>query len=322
MENLFNYFTTDNISGKKCTVKWLSKNNLELYTSIIDWCDNIIIIKNLEFNKKVYHYVNNLQEVPTCLKCGNNVKFKRFRDGYQPYCTLKCQKSCSIAKKNWLESWKLGNSNNEHIFKRNETVIEKYGDFQSYFKHSNDRKIESCLEKYGVEYVTQTESYKKKRKETLKEKYGSENYNNPNKTKHTRINNRTQFDDSVVDDFLSYKRVVVNRTMTIYRNNRTIINPNNLKRGIKNYHIDHKISIKEGFLNNIPIEIITHPSNLEMIYYMDNLKKQYDCSISQEKLLEDIINFDKEIKFTHKELREKYENIKELSIELLNEKLG
>lgn len=28
------------------------------------------------------------------------------------------------------------------------------------------------------------------------------------------------------------------------------------------------------------------------------------------------------IKFTHKELREKYENIKELSIELLNEKLG
>jgi hypothetical protein len=322
MEELFNYFTTDNSSGKKCTERWLSKNNLELYTKIINWCDNINILKDIEFNKKVYHYTNLLKEIPTCLNCGSNVKFKRFRDGYQPYCTSKCQYSCDIAKNNWLESWKTGNSNNEHIIKRESTAIERYGNLDNYKSHLRSKIKESCMDKHGVQFVMQTESYKKKRKETLKEKYGSESYNNPNKTKHTRINNKTQFDDSVIDDFLSYKRVVVNRTMTIYRNNTLIINPNNLKRGIKYYHVDHKFSIKEGFLNNIPIEIITHPSNLEMIYYMDNLKKQYDCSISQEKLLEDIINFDKEIKFTHKELREKYENIKELSIELLNEKLG
>ena len=32
---LFEYFTTDNISGKKCNAKWLSKNNSDLYNSII-----------------------------------------------------------------------------------------------------------------------------------------------------------------------------------------------------------------------------------------------------------------------------------------------
>ena len=47
MENLFNYFTTDNISGKKCTVKWLSKNNLELYTSIM---------KNMQHHDILYKY--------------------------------------------------------------------------------------------------------------------------------------------------------------------------------------------------------------------------------------------------------------------------
>ena len=44
-DDLFNYFTTDNISGKKCTEKWLSKNNIDLYNQIIDWCN----LNSLEF---------------------------------------------------------------------------------------------------------------------------------------------------------------------------------------------------------------------------------------------------------------------------------
>lgn len=69
------------------------------------------------------------------------------------------------------------------------------------------------------------------------------------------------------------------------------INPNNLKRGIKNYHIDHKYSIKQGFLNNVPIEIITHPCNLNMIWWKDNLEKQDRCDIDIKELFSNILNY-------------------------------
>lgn len=316
-DDLFNYFTTDNISGKKCTEKWLSKNKIELYNEIMRWSD-LNSLEFLEFKRKVFHYVTDCNKIPTCLNCGKDVKYRRLRDGYQPYCSSLCQNSCSISKENWLRSWKKGNGNNEHIDKRNITILEKYGDLESYAIHTNSKKVESCLKKHGVEYVTQTDFYKERRKKTLNEKYGSENYNNPNKTKETRINNNTQINDDVINNFIEYKKVVVNRTITIYRNNIELINPNSLKRGKKDYHIDHRFSIKQGFLNNIPIEVITHPINLEMIHYMDNLEKQDNCSVSLNDLLDGIINFEESIYFTNKELREKYDNLKHISYELLN----
>jgi len=50
------------------------------------------------------------------------------------------------------------------------------------------------------------------------------------------------------------------------------------------FHLDHKFSIKEGFLNNIPTYIIGDISNLEMIPHSDNCSKNYKCSISLENL--------------------------------------
>jgi hypothetical protein len=316
--NLFEYFTTDNISGKKCTEKWLSKNNLELFNQIIDWCDRNSL-KDLEFKRKVFHYVTDSTEIPVCLNCSREVKYRRLRDGYQPYCSSLCQNSCSIAKDNWLQSWKKGNSNNEHIVSRNKTVLEKYGNIEEYNKHIQNSIKETCLEKYGVEYATQTDFYKEKRKETLLEKYGSEKYNNSDKTRNTRIKNGTQINDEIIDGFLEYKKVVINRTITIYRNNQHIINPENLKRSKKSHHIDHLFSIKQGFLINLPVEVISHPCNLHMIYYKENLVKQDNCWITLSELLEKIISYEIELNFTHNHLKNKYSKIKEISECLLKE---
>jgi hypothetical protein len=68
----------------------------------------------------------------------------------------------------------------------------KYGSLESII-NIQKKVVESCTKIYGVEYITQTDSYKEKEKKPLKEKYGSETYNNPNKTK--TINNGTQIDD-------------------------------------------------------------------------------------------------------------------------------
>ena len=51
------------------------------------------------------------------------------------------------------------------------------------------------------------------------------------------------------------------------------------KRGWHKYHIDHKISVKWGFENNIPEECIAHPDNLRMLWWEDNLSKNTICEV-------------------------------------------
>lgn len=292
-EELFEYFTTDNISGKKCTDKWLSKNNNELYTKIIEWCNLYDILKDLTFKQKVYHYVNVLTIIPCCTHCKKeNMKYGRFRDGYHTFCNNKCVKASDSYKEKWLKSWKENNSNNEYLIKKNETIIKKYGSYENYNQHVLERIEESLLKNKGVKHYFLTDEFKQKRKQSLNDRYGDDKYNNKEKTKNTRISNGTQIDDSKILYMKEYRKVAINLSITVYRNFKKNVNPLNLKRGKKFYHIDHRFSLKQGFLINLPLEIISHPCNLNMLWYMDNLKKQDVCSISLEDLLNDIINYE------------------------------
>lgn len=319
--NLFEYFTTDNISGKKCNDKWLKVNNTELHNEIIDWCDMYDSLRNIEFKRKVYHYINKLIETPLCKTCEGTVKYSRIKDGYRTYCSDKCVKNSEDYHKKWKESWQKNNSDGKSIEKRKNTAILKYGSIDSYKRIVYENSKISMIDKYGVDSIFKVESFKKNRKKTLKEKYGSETYNNSDKTRKTRIENGTQISDESFDGFENYKKIVTNRTSTIYRNNKEIINPNNLERSPKTYHLDHLYSIKQGFLNNLPIEIITHPCNLHMINYQENLIKQDNCWITRDELLKSIISYESEINLNHSYLKEMYSNIKDIAKKLLVIKL-
>lgn len=58
--------------------------------------------------------------------------------------------------------------------------------------------------------------------------------------------------------------------------------------------IDHKYSIKEGFINQVPLSILSHVCNIEMISFSDNAKKGAKCSQTMEELIESIQNFKKD----------------------------
>lgn len=60
------------------------------------------------------------------------------------------------------------------------------------------------------------------------------------------------------------------------------------KRGPKGYHLDHKYSVFEGFKNNVPVEIIGHICNLEMIPFNHNTSKGSNCSVTLSCLKESI----------------------------------
>jgi hypothetical protein len=309
--NLFEYFTTDNISGKKSNANWLKKNNESLYYDIINWCNEYDILKNIEFKRKIYHYIFNMQEIPVCKNCKDSVKYSRLKDGYRKYCSDKCVKNSPEYYEKWLDSFSKTIKSGNHIKKRKESCESKYG--KDFYKIIQESREKNNLKKYGYQNVFQLKEIKEIRKNRLKEKYGDDTYNNPDKTRNTRIKNGTQINEDMIDDFIKYKKLVINRTITVYRNNQNMINPNNLKRSKKSYHIDHLFSIKQGYINNLPIEILSHPCNLHMIYYKENLIKQDNCWITLEELLLKIINFKEEILFKQKHLKYKFSDVKIVS---------
>ena len=69
-----------------------------------------------------------------------------------------------------------------------------------------------------------------------------------------------------------------------YKKYYDIINPNKYDRGNFTYHIDHKYSLQQGFLNSVDYKLIASPANLAMLYFRENSKKGANCSITLEQL--------------------------------------
>lgn len=83
-----------------------------------------------------------------------------------------------------------------------------------------------------------------------------------------------------LSDFKKYRKEVINITkkQPIHEL------PNFNRRGVSgvegNYHLDHKFSIVEGFIQNINPKIIGNIKNLEFIPWEENVKKRTKCSIN------------------------------------------
>ena len=78
-------------------------------------------------------------------------------------------------------------------------------------------------------------------------------------------------------EYKRYSGRVHRLTKKIYESHKSEINPNNYPRGLAGregvYHLDHIISIRYGFDNNIPPEEIAKLENLQMLPWKDNISK-------------------------------------------------
>lgn len=93
----------------------------------------------------------------------------------------------------------------------------------------------------------------------------------------------------VIDDFKKYKSLVetyTKKSLLFYGD--TI---KNLKLRSRDYHLDHRYSIKMGFLNNIDPKIIGSVVNFEIVPAKINLIKNQKCSITKKYLIENYQQF-------------------------------
>lgn len=81
--------------------------------------------------------------------------------------------------------------------------------------------------------------------------------------------------------YRQYYRKVSSLTEHVYEANKHILNPQDKPRtlcGVEGgYQLDHKISVKFGFINGIPPETIARLENLQLLPWKENLQKGNKC---------------------------------------------
>ena len=180
--------------------------------------------------------------------------------------------------------------------KRVKTNIRKYGvDNPSQNAAVNKKRDNTFLEKYNGHPLSDP-ALILQRKNTMLEKFGFDNYGKTeqhriavieyydslSEEERTHLTDKilkTKFDKGIITDpalkseFEIYYNAVRNLSDRNYKKHKSLINPCNFSRGRTSYHLDHIFSIKEAYENNVPIEVVSHVSNLRMLKYDENIAK-------------------------------------------------
>lgn len=225
-----------------------------------------------------------------CKCCGAETIFKDFTRGYQQCCSNVCS---GVVKAATLK----GSGKFEKFVERVRTnTVAMHGSFSTERKSEiSNKRMRTLAEMRFYEnhsktmkdwwvnadehtrrgILDQTICKKRSKEEVTKIR---------KKAVETRVQNGNAIDRSSLADLNNY-RVIVNRlTNKIYKNHIDEIDPNRL-RDRTNFHIDHKVSILEGFLNNVSPEIISHKNNLRLIPAKQNISKSWRSSITLEELI-------------------------------------
>jgi hypothetical protein len=170
--------------------------------------------------------------------------------------------------------------------KRQKTFDEKYNGHQYYTKNKNTWK------KKSKEDIKEIQT---KKTQTFMDRYGYDNPFNDDEIKTNIAKLRTERGDwtdiTGREDFYAYSRKVRAMTEQNYRKHKDHINPDGLRRTTK-IHLDHILSVMDGFVQSISPEIVAHPQNLRLISAAANHSKSGNSEITLndlQKMIEEFI---------------------------------
>lgn len=159
----------ENIRQNSGTIQWFSKRikrNETLLSKILEATK--FLSSKASILERVYCIEHDFTKYPNiCCVCGKEVHLWFQDTGYKKWCSSQCANKLDEVKQKNAES--VANAMSK------KTKKEK--------KQINEKRKETCLERYGVEFAAQTEEAKQKIRETNLERYGVDN---PNKSKEIR----------------------------------------------------------------------------------------------------------------------------------------
>lgn len=240
-------------------------DNINKWARVCPKCNNKILHKSLYIAKQCHN------KKRLCQKCGCAWGKGMTKETHPSL--LKMSKNVSKSMKKFRKTnppWNKG------LTKETSDIVKHMSENHVGFKH--DDKTKKVIGEYSKE-LWKNDDYRSKIINKLKEIIGDENHINEWRLKMEQNGYFTPLE--LKSEFEKYKQLV----WTYTRKNNLSLLENYDKRGRSKYHVDHKFSITQGFLNNIPPEIIGSFHNLEMLYHTNNIRKNSKCSITKEELL-------------------------------------
>jgi hypothetical protein len=240
----------------------------------------------------------------------NYDKYPDFYNSLQTY-KDRFKNKCFICEKEFINFSMCCSSYCSDIMKKKST-FETTGSYHNLSNQSLSRKNmeENIKNNYGVVNVFQRGDVKNKLRDTWYIKYG---YSNPsksdqikNKKRKTAEKNGFWIPKELMNERRIYEENVNNITWSQMKQYAPLKFGNDVwdiiseSRKLENNKwitIDHRISKNEGYVKKIPVEIIGHICNLELMEFSDNRKKWMSSSITLDTLLDEISKFEKILKF-------------------------
>lgn len=210
------------------------------------------------FNERAYWIMNSLTDYPNnCANC--NMPLTLFKNGYKTkYCSTSCRSSMNAK----------GSKNN------------------FYGTEGIKRRKDGMRRHYGVEHNYHLSETVNKRRKTCNERFGG---NSPQSSHVVRANTRRSQEDKgkwlPKSKYQAFDLYCIEVRKITERQDLTTLE-NHDKRGITNFHLDHKVSKYEGFVQNIPPFIIGNIMNLHFIPYKENIRKRTGSLLTPLELVE------------------------------------
>jgi len=152
----------------------------------------------------------------------------------------------------------------------------------------------TTMERHGVSNISSSKKTKLKKKKKALEKYGVDNVSKATNIRQLLSDQRSAYWNEIYKtkkftvDGLTRKQYGARASqyaITQYNRNIDKIDPQHLR--CKHWHVDHIYSVTDGFLNDVPVNVISDISNLRLISDTDNYKKHKRSDKTIEQLYED-----------------------------------
>jgi len=271
MKHILETLIANDTSYNKSVTRYLYKTDPELWNRIVEITS--FLPDNAKPKQRVWHILNDKYTIEVCPITNEPLRWKE--KDYLRFSSIDA-KNKGIGK--IISASTTGNHWRQKDQAKSAIANKKFSDGFVDGKHKpwKDR---------NRDYITSLAAARK----TWLEKYGVDNPAKvpviQQKLSKAALNRYSGVDRPALE---KYYLEVVNITNQSWRTHFKDINPNGLQRS-NELHLDHIYSIREGFNNNIPPEIIGHWTNLRLLPKIENSSKGAKCHKTKEQLYEDYL---------------------------------
>jgi hypothetical protein len=274
--------------------RWLNKRDPDLWKMVVD--ATAFLPEDALPKQRCWHVIHDVYERPLCPVAG--IETSWFENRYLAHSSSSARASSPLVHQKMVASYEARTGNIGHWSKQPEVIERKRETFYSnidkhrkqdfsvtraedsaWYKGVQDAWTEEKRLIFGQFIQDWQNSRTPEQKESMIEKVKS--YWTEERRYQESLAKRKPF--SVARDY--YVEVLF-WTRLHWRTHHDQINPDGLERGYWTNHIDHIYSIRDGFVNAVPAEIIGHWTNLRLISRSHNQRKNYRSDMTIGELME------------------------------------